>query len=142
MLKVVSAGILLFRETPEKSFLLLRSKKRWDVPKGHVEKGESETEAALRELREETGIAPERVTLDPEFRFHTNLKFKAAYMGGQFIDKDYLVFLGFVSGDMEVRLEEHDAFEWFAWNPPHRIQKWLIDPLLESVTQHFERQTE
>ncbi len=142
MLKVTSAGILLFRQQPEKSFLLLRSKTRWDVPKGHVEQGETETEAALRELREETGISAEQVTLDPDFRFQTNLKFKAAYMGGKFIDKDYLVFLGFISDNPEIRLAEHDAFEWFAWKPPQRIQKWLIDPLLEAVNQHFEKQPE
>lgn len=142
MLKVLSAGILLFRQQPEKSFLLLRSKTRWDVPKGHVEKGESETEAALRELREETSIPSELVTLDPDFRFEKNLKFKAAYMGGKFIDKDYHVYLGSISNDVEIRLEEHDAYQWFAWNPPHRIQKWLIDPLLEAVAQHFERSLE
>lgn len=142
MLKVLSAGILLFRQQPEKSFLLLRSKTRWDVPKGHVEKGESETEAALRELREETGIPAEFVTLDPAYRFETNLKFKAAYMGGKFIDKDYHVYLGSIAEAVEIALTEHDAYHWFPWNPPHRIQKWLIDPLLEAVAQHFERHSE
>jgi 8-oxo-dGTP pyrophosphatase MutT (NUDIX family) len=138
MRKITSAGTLLFRETPEKSFLLVRSGKRWDVPKGHVERGESEQQAALRELREETGIRAEQVTLDPAFRFQTGLKFKAAYLGGQFVDKTYVVFLGYVGDTGEIRLTEHDSYQWFAWNPPHRIQKFLIDPLLEQVSRHFE----
>lgn len=138
MLKVTSAGILLFREAPEKSFLLVRSGRRWDVPKGHIERGETEQQAALRELREETGILPEQVRLDPAFRFQTGLKFKAAYLGGQFVDKTYIVFVGYVGDIGEIALTEHDHYQWFAWNPPHHIQKFLIDPLLEQVSRHFE----
>ncbi|MEP7291997.1 MAG: NUDIX domain-containing protein [Chloroflexota bacterium] len=140
MQKVTSAGILLFRAAPEKSFLLLKTKKRWDVPKGHVERGETEIEGALRELREETGITPEQVTLDESFRFETNLNFKAAYLGGRFIDKTYVVFLGYLSVNLDIILTEHDSYQWFFWNPPHYLQKWLIDPLLVEVQRHFDGQ--
>lgn len=37
----------------------------WSFPKGHMEKGETETETALREVREETGI---NVILNTAFR--------------------------------------------------------------------------
>jgi len=138
MREITSAGVLLFRDQPEKSFLLLRSGKRWDVPKGHVEKRDaSEIAAALRELREETGIQAEQVTLDEGFRFTTELKFKAAYLGGQFVHKTYVVFLAYASDVVPVKLTEHTTYQWFAWNPPHRIQKWLIDPLLQAVAEHF-----
>lgn len=37
----------------------------WSFPKGHVESGETETETALREVKEETDID---VIIDPTFR--------------------------------------------------------------------------
>ncbi len=39
--------------------LMIRCRDRWDLPKGHIETGESAVEAALREVREETGIVAE-----------------------------------------------------------------------------------
>ena len=40
-------------------WLMIRCRDRWDLPKGHIEAGESAVEAALREVREETGIVAE-----------------------------------------------------------------------------------
>ena len=37
--------------------LLIHRNGMWDLPKGHVEKGETHTYAALREVEEETGVA-------------------------------------------------------------------------------------
>lgn len=36
--------------------LMIRCRDRWDLPKGHVESGETPAEAAVREVEEETGI--------------------------------------------------------------------------------------
>ncbi len=66
-----SAGVVLFRAEPASSaneagrvFLLLDYGRYWDYPKGHVEKGEDDLTAALRELHEETGVLNPRLVRD------------------------------------------------------------------------------
>lgn len=59
-----SAGAIIFRKEGGKIYYLLlhyptgsrTSKDYWDFPKGHIEKGEEETETVKREVEEETGL--------------------------------------------------------------------------------------
>lgn len=57
--KEYSSGGIIFREAENgiKEVLLIRVRKKgFELPKGHIESGESESQAALRECREEVGI--------------------------------------------------------------------------------------
>ena len=60
--KVDSAGILLYNENDEVFLIkpggpwLSNRERPWGVPKGNVDRTESPFEAALRELKEETGL--------------------------------------------------------------------------------------
>lgn len=51
--------------------LMIRLRGRWDLPKGHVELGEKSSEAAVREVCEETGVEAEVIedTL-PDITWH------------------------------------------------------------------------
>lgn len=62
-----SAGAVVFtRQAGEILFVIEETPAgNHGFPKGHIEAGESETEAALREIREEVGLAPRLIT---EFR--------------------------------------------------------------------------
>ncbi len=63
-----SCGAVVYRMVrgcPEFLLFLQSAFRRWSFPKGHMEPGESETQTALREIREETGM---RVTLQGGFR--------------------------------------------------------------------------
>jgi bis(5'-nucleosidyl)-tetraphosphatase len=55
-----SAGVIVFRDDSPRSYLLMRSaltrRPVWEFPKGALEEGESELDAAVRELLEETGL--------------------------------------------------------------------------------------
>ncbi len=53
----LSCGVLLFNEHDELLLSHATGNRHWDVPKGLMEPGETPLDAALRETREETGIA-------------------------------------------------------------------------------------
>lgn len=57
MKKKESAGIVIVRyENDEPMVLLMRAYNYWDFPKGGIELEETKYEAALREVKEESGI--------------------------------------------------------------------------------------
>ena len=52
---VGAAGGLVYN--PDKEVLLIKSRGIWSFPKGHIDKGETPDETALREVAEETGVS-------------------------------------------------------------------------------------
>lgn len=60
--EVHAAGGVVYSYTPDGELVLaivLDRRNNWGLPKGHLEDGESEAEAARREIAEEVGIACE-----------------------------------------------------------------------------------
>src|SRR3981189_2933402 len=73
-----AAGAVVFRRTERgPRLLLLRAYRNWDCPKGTIEPGESELDAAKRETLEETGLA------DLEFPFGDEHQDTLPYAGGK-----------------------------------------------------------
>jgi 8-oxo-dGTP pyrophosphatase MutT (NUDIX family) len=96
-----SAGGVVFRldagpdGVPRAMFLLIRdSYKNWGFPKGHVEPGEAPEAAAVREVREETGLAAVHLrgaveTIDWYFRFRGRLIHKVCHFFLMETDDDH-----------------------------------------------------
>jgi 8-oxo-dGTP pyrophosphatase MutT (NUDIX family) len=132
-----SCGVIVFRREP-RSFLLMRHHDRWDLPKGHVDPGETDLECALRELEEETGITANDIQLDEQFVFESHYEVYNKRFPGQRCDKTLLIYFAWLLREVEITPTEHLGFEWFDWNPPHQIQAATIDPLLAQVDDHLD----
>lgn len=86
--------------------LLLHGKLGWDFPHGLVKLHETDEAAAIREIKEETGLS---VELIPAFREEVRYKYSKR---GRTIYREVVYFLA-RSHSREVKLsEEHDAYIW------------------------------
>ena len=136
---IKSCGFLIFKEVPQRCFLLMQHANRWDLPKGHVDPGETELECALRELEEETGIRESDIRVDSEFCCRQRYEVRLKRYQREPRQKELVIFLAeLVQPKEELVLTEHLGFEWRPWNPPHLIQEKAIDPLLRALAQYWQ----
>jgi 8-oxo-dGTP pyrophosphatase MutT (NUDIX family) len=114
-----SAGFLIFHRRPSVAppgdlrFLLLDYGRHWDFAKGHVDPGETDLEAAVRELREETGIREFRAI--PDFQQEIVYFFRNSRYG--LIRKTVVFFLAEVPRTEVILSEEHVAYDFLSFEP-------------------------
>ena len=109
-----SAGVIVFHREPRNkpiTFLVLDYGRHWDYAKGHVDKGEDDLSAALRELREETGI--ENVKLMPDFAREIVYFFRHPRRG--LIRKEVIFFLGETASTKVKISHEHVGYAFLAF---------------------------
>ncbi|MEM0475353.1 MAG: NUDIX domain-containing protein [Candidatus Norongarragalinales archaeon] len=110
-----SAGIIVFRKNKEgkREYLLLEygAGKHWDYAKGGISNGEDEKQAALRELREETGLT--QVEFVDGFKKSLHYFFRE---GGALVSKTVVFFLAQAPADARVKLSfEHSNYAWLSF---------------------------
>jgi len=113
-----SAGAIIFRKKNKKIYYLLlhypsgakAPKEYWDLPKGHIEKGENEIETARREVEEETGLK--------DIKFVEGFKEWIKYFF-KFEGKNILKFVTFYlveTKTKEVKISfEHLGYKWLPY---------------------------
>jgi 8-oxo-dGTP pyrophosphatase MutT (NUDIX family) len=124
-----SAGIVLYRNGEERQYLLLRSaltrRPVWEFAKGGIEAGEGETEAAERELREETGLRLGDYVLREGFREMERYHFTRGSGEGQLlIFKQVVYFLAeWLQGEVRVS-REASRYAWVSAEQAHRLLRF------------------
>lgn len=89
----------------------------WESVHGHIEAGERPEAAALREMREETGLQP--------LRLYNLSRVESFYQHGSGEVALIPVFAAFVSDDARATTgDEHDAAEWLGLAAAQRRLAW------------------
>ena len=103
-----SAGAVVFIADNETEYLLLHyTAGHWDFPKGNIEAGETERQAATREIREETGITD--VEFLEGFRQIISYKYRKR---NRLVDKEVVLFLAQTKTRGITISHEHIGFAW------------------------------
>jgi 8-oxo-dGTP diphosphatase len=108
-LTVTSAGGIVYRAGPDGPLILMIADRqgRWSFPKGMVDAGEEPPDAARREVREETGVEGEVLSLLGE----THYFFRQS---GQLVSKKvYFYLIRAVSRAITPQLSEVADARWF-----------------------------
>jgi 8-oxo-dGTP pyrophosphatase MutT (NUDIX family) len=127
--RIVAPRVRVVLKSPEGNILLVRTwfgKQRWSFPGGGIAKGESPETAALREVREETGL----ILRVDDLKLHDEIVYTDDF------DMKFTIF------EAEVAQEKLPKLEWFYrleiidrqwWNgkdklePLSHIVKWYLE---------------
>ena len=116
----ITAGIIVFRRTPEgpKFLLLYHRGSYWNFPRGHVEREEKSLDAAIRETNEETGLKKTDLRVIPNFKTYERFYFRR---GKEVIFKIVIIFLAETRRN-DVRISyEHQGYAWFTFGEAKKI---------------------
>lgn len=112
-----SSGAVVYRQIGNAvRFLLIKNKRsaHWGFPKGHLEKGENNVDAAMREVLEETGI---------HLKLHEGFESISKYKVRGKIDKMVSIFVG-TTDDVHTIIQEAEI-EDYIWLPYNKAMPYL-----------------
>ncbi|HMO08534.1 MAG TPA: RNA pyrophosphohydrolase [Paracoccaceae bacterium] len=104
----------------------------WQMPQGGIDRGEKPAEAALRELREETGIGAEAVDLIDRTRgwltYDLPPELLGKVWGGRYRGQKQKWFLyRFTGRDEDIRIAtDHPEFSAWEWVPPDALVRGIV----------------
>jgi uncharacterized protein involved in tolerance to divalent cations/ADP-ribose pyrophosphatase YjhB (NUDIX family) len=111
--KEVSAGGVIYRkDSDDLEIALIHTRNRWGLPKGHIEEGERVDEAALREVREETGLEGKLVRKLGDIRYSYRDKSQAGEPI-RIYKRVFFYLMRYTRGDTRDHDHEVDDVRWF-----------------------------
>ena len=118
-----SAGGVVFRknENEQVEILLIRVKTRWSFPKGNIERGEPKDQAALREVKEETGVDAEILDYLGEVDYWYNIGLTRIH---KFV---YYYLMKYLSGDVVPQKEEIDEAKFMSIAEAEKLLSYSTD---------------
>ena len=104
----------------------------WQMPQGGIDEGEEPWDTALRELEEETGIAPrlvKKLSCHPErLRYELPEELRGRLWGGKWLGQEQDWFLArFLGSDEDVNIATADPeFCDWKWVAPDRLPELIV----------------
>lgn len=120
MFKETSAGIIIYRKTKEgpKFLLLYHGGRYWNFAKGKIEGQEGSYNAAVREIREETGLGRSDLHFNEYFKIYDRFVFTRVR---QKVFKIVIYFLAETRSSHVKISEEHNGYGWFLYRDALRM---------------------
>jgi 8-oxo-dGTP pyrophosphatase MutT (NUDIX family) len=130
-----SCGAIVYRVINDKvRFLLIKNKKsaHWGFPKGHIEKGETSRQTALREVLEEVGL---EIEIIPEFES------KSEYTVQSRVEKSVTIFLAKTSQTTTtIQPEEIGDYAWLDYDKAIKTLRFENDKVILKQANDFLKQ--
>ena len=121
IVRVIDAYIYRYKEDELKFLILKRSKTKiyehlWQGVAGKIEKGETASQTAIRELKEETGLVPYRMFVADHV---------STFYESNFDQVNLVPVFGIEVKSLDVILsEEHCQFKWTTFEEAYDILTW------------------
>lgn len=127
MKQEISAGIIIYRKTREgpKFLLLYHGGRYWNFPKGKLDVGEKSFKAALREVKEETGLGAQELQFKEWFKVHDRFTYTRERHK---IFKIVIYYLAETVNKVVKISEEHHGYGWFLYRDAFQM---LLYPNLQ-----------